>query len=176
MEQATIIEQITQLEAERDKLGWDQEAELLVLLRGGPLHLPQAAPLPLPPDRKPLTALARLVREVGRQHLRFPRGDEPYAVLLMAEGYGKDMTPEEQAEYEAHAPSQRLPLGDRPDAYEIRFVAAVDTGGNRYSLQRIRGEDPEPVEVDTATDRDNVTPLLVALMGLIRSGRKPTPN
>lgn len=147
---------------EGERRGWDQPARLWTLhladIDSGAVEI---RPVPgrawrhgaaNPVEDLVMTAGRLRVPPADLAALRF--ADAPggiAAVALMTEGW--TVAPEHVTEAEAalRAAGQRTHAAN-PHRIEVREVVAVDINGHGYVLTRLRGRDPEPVQlIDPAT-------------------------
>ena len=147
---------------EGERRGWDQPPRLWTLHLA---HIDSGAveirPVPgrawrqgtrNPVEDLVMTAGQLAIPPIDLQPLRFADApDGIAAVALMSEGW--TVAPEHvtDAERRLRAAGHRT-NATNPHRVEFRTVAAVDINGHGYVLTRLRGHDPEPVQlIDPAT-------------------------
>lgn len=171
LDKDAIVHQLQQIEQQIHARGWDQKAQLRLMYNHpdiGPTDVDVTAPDML--KGNPGDAFEGLVGtlislkgrgfKIADAMLDDLRREAPgcYAVVLVSEMYANfEMTEEQAYDYEHNPRSPKLV--DRPNSQEVRMVSAYDRAGRLYSLIRIRGKAPEPVEVYEPHQREHGTAM-----------------
>lgn len=163
---ATIAEQVVAIEAEKHRFGWDRDPSLHLLYQGpnGPASYVAIKDWPKGQageqiERLSLGMEAGLKTRLWRYSVQRLRALAPgcYATAFVTEAWMADkeaMTPREWADYSAGIGPR---LADRVGSVEVRTAYGFDLEGNGYFYVRVRGKQPEPVDIQQAVTGTGVT-------------------